>query len=62
MDIKTEYLNPNSDSLVRCTFFFFCHATWLAGFYFSDQRRNSCPLQWKHRILTTGPPGKSLVR
>ena len=19
-----------------------------------------CPLQWKHRVLTTGPPGKSL--
>lgn len=35
-DIKTEYLNPNSDSIVRCTFFFLCHATWAAGSYFSD--------------------------
>ena len=26
---------------------------------FPDQRSNSYPLQWKHRVLTTGPPGKS---
>ena len=24
-----------------------------------DQGSNPCPLQWKHRVLTTGPPGKS---
>ena len=27
---------------------------------FPDQGLNPCPLQWKHRALTTGPPGKSL--
>ena len=27
---------------------------------FPKQGSNPCPLQWKHRVLTTGPPGKSL--
>ena len=27
----------------------------------SGQGSNLCPLQWKHRVLTTGPPGKSPV-
>ena len=26
-----------------------------------DQVSNPCPLQWKHGVLTTGPPGKSLI-
>ena len=26
---------------------------------FPDQGLNLCPLQWKHGVLTTGPPGKS---
>ena len=26
---------------------------------FPDQGSNPCPLQWKCRVLTTGPPGKS---
>ena len=30
-----------------------------AGFQLLDQGWNSYPLQWKHRVLTTGPPGKS---
>ena len=29
------------------------------GSQFPDQGSNLCPLQWKHRVLTTGPPGKS---
>ena len=29
------------------------------GFKFLDQGSNPCPLQWKCRVLTTGPPGKS---
>jgi len=28
---------------------------------FLDQGWNPCPLQWKHAILTTGPPGKPRV-
>ena len=31
-----------------------------AGSWFSDQGLNPCPLQWKHGVLTTGPPHKSL--
>ena len=26
-----------------------------------DQGSSPCPLQWKLRVLTTGPPGKSTV-
>ena len=26
---------------------------------FPDQRSNLCPLNWEHRVLTTGPPRKS---
>ena len=29
------------------------------GCYFPDQGLNPCPLQWKYRVWTTGPPGKS---
>ena len=35
-------------------FFFWPHGLW-------DQGLNPCPLHWKHRVLTTGPPGKSLM-
>ena len=30
------------------------------GIYFPDHELNSGPLIWEHRILATGPPGKSL--
>ena len=39
--------------------FCFAHATRHAGSYFPDQGSNPCPLQWKHGVLTIGPPGKS---
>ena len=29
---------------------------------FPNQGWNPCPLQWKCRVLTTGPPGKSSLR
>ena len=32
--------------------FFFSATSWHAG-------PNPCPLQWKHGVLTTGPPGNS---
>ena len=32
-----------------------------AGSQFPDQGSNPCPLHWENRVLTTGPPGKSLV-
>ena len=33
---------------------------WPARSQFPDQGLNPGPLQWKLRVLTTGPPGKSL--
>ena len=41
-------------------FFFFLAVPWACGISVPDQGRNPCPLQWKCRVLTTGPPGKSL--
>ena len=42
-------------------FFFFCQGTWDVGFLLPDQGLNPHPLHWKHRVLTTGHPGKSQV-
>ena len=39
---------------------FFGCAMRYAGSQFPVQGSNPRPLQWKHRVLTTGPPGKSL--
>ena len=27
-------------------------------FCLKKKKLNRCPLQWEHRVLTTGPPGK----
>ena len=35
-------------------------STRFAGSWFKDQGSNPGPWQWKHEILTTGPPGNSL--
>lgn len=40
-------------------FYFFGHATRRVESSFPDQGLNLYPLLWKHRILTTGQPGKS---
>ena len=40
---------------------FFCCTLCHTGSLFPDQGSNPCPLQWKFRVLTTGPPGKSGV-
>ena len=40
--------------------FIYCHAVQLVGPYFPNQGSNLGPCQWKHRVLTTGPPGNSL--
>ena len=37
----------------------FSRTVWHTGSQFPDQGLNSCPLQWKNRFLTTGPPEKS---
>lgn len=46
-----------SISFLPCLFFFFL-AAWHANFL--DQGLNLLPLEWKHRVLTPGPPGNSL--
>ena len=43
-------------------FILFCHAMQHLGSFFPDQGLNPCPLHWKHRVITTGPPGKSPYR
>ena len=40
----------------------FLATTWGLRHLFSDQRWNPHPLQWKRGILTTGPPGKSVLQ
>ena len=42
-----------------CIFFFFGHTVRHAGSPFPDQGLNLHPLQWKHGVLTNGPPGNS---
>ena len=43
-------------------FLFFDGAAWhMGGSLVSRQGFNPCPLHWKCRVLTTGPPGKSLL-
>ena len=41
-------------------FFFPAAPCGLVGSWFPDQGLNPGPQQWKHRVLTTGPPGNSL--
>ena len=40
-------------------FLFFGHTGRHAGSPFPDQALNLYPLQWKHGVLTSGPPGNS---
>ena len=42
-------------------FIYLCQALAVAcGIQFPDQELNLVPLYWKHGVLATGPPGKSL--
>ena len=41
-------------------FCFFSRIACCAGSSFPDERPNPSPLQWKHRLLTSGPLGTSL--
>ena len=43
------------------TSFFLATIMQHAGSQFPDQGSNPCSLHWENRVLTTGPPGKSLV-
>ena len=40
-------------------FFFLCGASQFVGSWLLPQGLNPCPLQWKCKILTIGPPGYS---
>ena len=53
-------LSPRSFIFIYFYFLFFVHTTQHAGSQFSGQGSNQCPLQWKCRVLTAGPRGKSL--
>ena len=57
----TEINTIRKSSELFFFFFFLFLATWLAGSYqqFPKKGSNPCPLQWKCRVLTTGPPGKA---
>ena len=41
-------------------FYFWPDPAWLARSQFPDQGLNPGPQEWKHKILTTGPPGNPL--
>ena len=40
-------------------FFLFCPCHRACGILAPNKGRNACPPQWKHRLLTNGPPGNS---
>ena len=44
-------------SLKVSFFFFFGCALWLVGSQFPNQGSSPSPWHWRHRVLTTGPPG-----
>ena len=54
---NVEYLERKL-VLIPSRFFFGC-AVRLAGSQFLDRGSKLCPLQWKHRVLITGPSGNS---
>ena len=57
LPIKTAVSYGLTSYIFLFVFFLFCHTAQLAGSYFPDQGSNPCLLQWKCRVLTTGPPG-----
>ena len=46
--------------LAACTFFFFGMPCGMWDLTSQTRELNPRPLDWKHGVLTTGPPGKSL--
>ena len=43
-------------------FYSYCHTTQHVGSQFLNQGLSLCLLHWKHRVLTTEPPGTSLKK
>ena len=60
--MKGPYNHPPAVQwkLYMGNFFFFFWLHHAACRNFPNQGSNPHPLQWKHRVLTTAPPGKSL--
>ena len=42
-------------------FLFFGRTPWHVRSYFPSHRWSPSPILWKHRVLSTGPPGKSFI-
>ena len=59
MVFKCGGLEENSCFTITGDNFFFFLTTPCGMQNFSDQESSLRPLQWKLRVLTTGPPGKS---
>ena len=61
--LTTENSDCFSGAHFRLLFFFLICLPWVlvvaCEIQFPDQGSNPCPLFWEHRILTTGPSGKS---
>ena len=55
------FMSPSQKHLGQWAWFLlgFCLATWLVRSWFSIQESNWGLQQWKRRVLTTGPSGKS---
>ena len=57
LEMKTH--NPMFPSCFICHFFFFLLHCTACGILVPNQGLlNPCPLQWRHGVLATGPPGK----
>ena len=57
--ILSFYLSPTSSRTYKIKKFSSC-LQFLFSFKNGSNRLNPCPLYRQHRVLTTGPPGKSL--
>ena len=59
---KTTELESKPVRQKTCFFFFFFYCiAWHVVSSFPNQGLNLCPLQWKRRVLTTGPRGKPCI-
>ena len=54
-------LFPSFSISLFIRFFFFCRTSRHAGSSFPDQNMDPVPLEWKCTVLTSSPPGKSLL-
>ena len=72
LPVGSSHIKTRTKQTLKSCFFLFCNFGFIfliciqsspffvaqhVGFWFPAQGPNPCPLQWKHRFLTTGPPG-----